>query len=797
MPIVIGEDGQWPYRRGSRHQTLHRMTSRTSRTAIEWQLFAAGGGLLTLGGLAWLSHAAGVAAAAWLLDTLIGVVVSTAVTTQALLRRQPSVDVVALLALVGALLVGEFFAGAMISVMLLSGRLLDARAEARAQRDLRLLADRVPRRARRAGSDGDLEEVPVEQLGVGDRIVVRAGEIVPVDGRLGGPGVFDESALTGESLPVTRAAGELVRSGVVNAGNPVELVCAVTAAESTYAGLLRLVDQAQAAGAPFVRLADRLAAWFVPLTLLVAGAAWAISGRAPRAVAVLVVATPCPLLLAAPIALMSGLSRAARNGIIVKGGAALERLAQGRVVLFDKTGTLTRGQPHLTSILIAEPTGSRPASAPLPRSPAELLFLAASLDQLSPHVLATAVVTAALRDGLAPSVPQGVHEVHGQGIEGTVDHRRVRLGKAEWALGAAGGAWAAAVRRRAELDAALTVFVSVDGAPAGALLFTDPLRPDAARLVRTLRANGIERVVLVTGDRPDVAAYVALVVTIDEVHAGCDPAGKLAIVRQESGRAPTVMVGDGINDAPALAAAGAGVALAAHGATAASETADVVLVVDRVDALASAVGIARSARRTAVRAATVGMGLSAVAMAFASVGLLPAAAGAALQEGIDVAAILIALGALRGGPPVTPALSLDDRDLLTTLHSEHESIRPLIDQIPVVADGLCGSEPDLAEARALVERLAGELVPHERSDERILIPLVSRALRSIEATAPLSRGHAEIEQQVGRLQLLLSTLPPEGPTASDLTELRRDLYGLHATIRLHNAQEEEGASSVE
>ena len=352
----------------------------------------------------------------------------------AIRRHQPSVDVVAVLALAGALAVGEPFAGAVITVMLASGRLLEARASARARRELSLLAGRAPRTARRR-VEGGVVEVAVDNVVPADRLLVGAGGIVPVDGRLLSPAVLDASALTGDQAG-GRIAGEDVRGGVVNTGQPIELVATAAAAESTYAGVVRLVEQAQASSAPFVRTADRFAALFVPLTLVLATAAWALSRDPVRAVAVLVVATPCPLLLAAPIAIMSGLSRAARIGVVVKGGGALERLAAGRVMLFDKTGTLTQGRPGLAGVVTA---GGRMDAD-------ELLRLAASLDQVSAHVLASAIVTAATSRGLALGIPASVREVHGYGLEGTVGPHRVRLGKATWIVGGEPPRWVRQVR---------------------------------------------------------------------------------------------------------------------------------------------------------------------------------------------------------------------------------------------------------------------------------------------------------------------------------------------------------------
>ena len=334
----------------------------------ERALFAVSTVLLLAGGAAWLLSAPTTAAVLWIAGTVLGLVFSVAWTVTAIRHGQLSVDIIAVLALAGALLVDEPFAGAMITVMLASGQLLEARAAARARRELSLLIQRAPRSARRRVGD-TVVEVPVDEVVIGDRLLVGTGEIVPVDGRLLTAAVLDESALTGEPLPVDRIAGDGVRSGVVNAGRPIDVVATAAAAESTYAGLVRLVQQAQASSAPFVRAADRFAIYFVPLTLVLAGVSWAVSGDPVLAVAVLVVATPCPLLLAAPIAIMSGLSRAAHIGVVIKGGGALEALAGGRVMLFDKTGTLTQGHPVLSDVITARRCRRRrgPAARGLPR----------------------------------------------------------------------------------------------------------------------------------------------------------------------------------------------------------------------------------------------------------------------------------------------------------------------------------------------------------------------------------------------------------------------------------------------
>ncbi|WP_088287277.1 heavy metal translocating P-type ATPase [Kineosporia sp. A_224] len=738
----------------------------------------------------------------WVAGAAVGLVAATVWVAGSLRRREPGVDVIAVLALVGSLAVDEPLAGAVIAWMLASGRLLEQRAQARARRELSLLVARAPRTARRRtggdpdGSDPD-EGVTFVEIGVGevvrgDVLLVGPGEVVPVDGHTVSVATLDESALTGESLQVDHVAGDEVRSGAVNAASPFELVASTAAADSTYARIVRLVEQAQASSAPFVRAADRVAVAFVPLTLALAGAAWALSGDPVRAVAVLVVATPCPLLLAAPIAVISGLSQAARRGVVVKGGGALERLAAGRVLLLDKTGTLTRGRPTVRDVVLADP--------PAPDAPdaATLLRLAASLDQVSPHVLANAVVSAGRGRGLALALPSDVEERHGSGIEGDVDGLRVRVGKAAWVVGAPGSpdepAWARRVRRRSALDGTTAVLVGVTGVPAGALLLEDPMRPDAPRTIRALRRAGFERVVLVTGDREDVAQSVGRVVGVDAVHAETDPQGKLDVVREESRHGLTVMVGDGVNDAPALAAAGVGVALAARGATASSETADVVLTVDRVDRLAEAVGIARRSRRIAFQAVGVGMGLSLVAMGFAAAGLLAPTAGALLQEVVDVLAIGVALRAVlparrRGAARLTPA----DVELMTGFHAEHDAVRGIVEEVRVVADRVApGSAADrLDEVQTLLRRLETELLPHELGEEERLYPVVARVLGGDDPIGAMSRTHAEISHQVWRLRRMLE--PGEAP---DPVEVQRLLYGLYAVLRLHDVQEEEGMFSL-
>ena len=757
-------------------------SERTSRRALLLAATALVG--IAAGGAAFAFGAEAAARLLWAATTLLVFAPLVLSVVRDLRRGEPGVDLIALLAMGGSLALGEYLAGAVIALMMAGGQALEAFAGARARRELSALVARAPRVAHRY-EDGQLTSPPLEDVRPGDLLLVKPGEVVPVDGLVeGDTAVLDESALTGEARPAERPPGDAVRSGTVNAAGPFRLRAAATAEASTYAAIVRLVREAEAAKAPFVRLADRYALVFLPLTLAIAGAAWALSGDPVRALAVLVVATPCPLILAAPIALVAGVSRAARRGVIVKGGRALEALARGRILLLDKTGTVTTGAPRVAEI---ETFGALPET--------ELLRLAASLDQVSQHVMAAAVVRGARERSLALSLPEDVAEELGSGIAGTVDGRRVALGKLTWlADGAPLPPAARRVRRRSALDGSSTVFVAVDGALAGALVLQDPIRPDAPATLRALRRAGIARVVLLTGDHPEVAEPVGLALGADLVLAERSPAEKVAAVRAERAGGPVVMVGDGVNDAPALAAADVGVALGARGASASSEAADVVLAVDRLDRLAEALGIARRARGIAVQSVVAGMGLSLAAMLVAAAGYLPPVAGALVQEAIDVAVILNALRALGGGRrrAGTPELAaVGER-----LRAEHSALLPEVDRLRAVADRLEEMPPpaarrQLAELRAFLE---GRLVPHERSEDAAAYPLVARAIGGEDPTAPMTRAHLEILHLVRLFGRVLDELPPDEGTPlppEELRDLRRLLYGLHAILRLHFAQEDE------
>jgi heavy metal translocating P-type ATPase len=590
---------------------------------------------LAAGGICALAGAPGPAGIIWTVATLPVLAALLVQIVTSLMRGVVGLDLVAALSMSVGIAFGESLAAVVVALMYAGGELLEQYAEGRARREMTALLGRVPRTAVRL-VDGRLETVPIDQLVPGDSVLVRSGETLPADGTIASAegALLDESALTGESLPVRRALGEPAVSGSTNAGEAVHIAVTSPAAQSTYARIVRLVRQAEESKAPVERSADRLAVWFLILTLAIAGFGWWLGGDKLRALAVLVVATPCPLILALPVALISGMSRAARHGILVKSGGALEALSRARTVILDKTGTLTHGVAEVADIRTLPGT-----------SEDDLLRLAASLDQASHHVIAEALVREASRRGLALTPPAAVREEAGAGLLGTVGSRPVVVGSSRFVAQNAAG-------NPAELHDGLEpgtaiVAVAVDGAVAGIVTLRDPLRPEARDVLAGLRAAGVGRMVMASGDRQEVVDAVAGELGLDIAVGNLTPPEKLDLVTRESAAAPTMMVGDGINDAPALAVAGVGIAMGARGAAASSETAGVVILVDRIDRLLKAVEIAARTRQIATQSVLGGLGLSVVGMVAAAFGLLPPVAGALAQEVIDVAVIVNALRALR------------------------------------------------------------------------------------------------------------------------------------------------------
>jgi heavy metal translocating P-type ATPase len=551
-------------------------------------------------------------------------------------RGNIGLDIIAALSMSAALTFGEDLAAVIVALMYTGGQNLESFAEKTAHREMTALLSRIPHSAMLQSGE-KLEEVPVEIISPGDRLLIRRGDTVPVDGTVAaGVAIVDQSALTGESLPIRFQTGDLVLSGATNAGEAFDLVATRRAAESTYAGIVRLVDAAQRSRAPMSRLADRYAILFLVVTVVFAVAAWALTNNPIRAVAVLVVATPCPLILAVPVAIVSGLSRAAKLGILIKGGKALESLAQVRSLVLDKTGTLTVGQAKILSIQTSEGLGQD-----------QVLRLAASLEQASKHIVAQTVVEEAKsKEGLLLAVPSEVAETPGEGIVGTVEGHRVVVGGINFVAGKIGNARMSLPQHDA-FPGALTMAVAVDNTFAGFLVFADELRTGTKTLLTQLRGIGIQRIVLATGDREEVARRIADGLSLDLVRSELTPDQKVLVVLSEHKNGPVMMVGDGVNDAPALAAADVGVAMGARGAAASADAADVVLLVDHLDRILPAITIARRSRFIALESVIAGIGLSTLAMIAAAFGFLKPVEGALLQEVIDVAVIFNALRALR------------------------------------------------------------------------------------------------------------------------------------------------------
>tara|TARA_R110002051_G_scaffold69411_3_gene124869 strand:+ start:7279 stop:9129 length:1851 start_codon:yes stop_codon:yes gene_type:complete len=587
-------------------------------------------------GLALMAAGSDLAAMAWAAGVIPVLAALVVEIVRSLSKGEVGLDIVAALSMSAALFFGEALAAAVVAVMYSGGTFLESYAEGRARREMSDLLSRVPRTATRHGT-GSLEEVPLENILPGDLLLIRQGDVAPVDGTVESDrALLDQSALTGESMPVGRDRGMEVMSGSTNAGEAFDLRATHRAADSTYAGIVRLVEAAQKSKAPMSRLADRYSLWFLGLTVFLATAAWWLTGDPIRAVAVLVVATPCPLILAVPVALVAGLSRAAHFGVLIKGARPLESLAQIRTLILDKTGTLTDGRPQIVSV---ETSGDMPAD--------DIVALAAALEQASKHPMAQAIVAAAKAKGIPLSLPDHVVETPGEGLAGMVGDRKIVVGGAGFVAAQIG---TSEIESQARDAGSVIVAVAVDGKLQGRLVMSDALRAGTGDLLAGLRRLGIARILLATGDRRAVAEAVTEGLGLDGVRADLTPDQKVLLVLAERKNGPVMMVGDGVNDAPALAAADVGVAMGARGAAASAEAADVVLLVDHLDRLLSGIEIAQKARQIAMQSVAAGIGLSVAGMIAAALGYLTPVQGALLQEVIDVAVILNALRALRIKP---------------------------------------------------------------------------------------------------------------------------------------------------
>lgn len=595
---------------------------------------------------------------------LIGLVLTGAPvlwqTLRGMLHGRFAADIVAALAIITAIILNEPLPGLVVVLMQTGGESLERYAEGRASAAVRTLEEEAPRIAHRITPDantGTIEDIPAEAVVVGDLILVRPGEMVPCDGEVvAGHSLVDASRLTGEPVPVSAAPGVDLLSGSLNGEAPLTVRATRISSESQYARIVELVRTAQASKSPLQRLADRYAVWFTPLTLAVAAAAFILSGEPTRILAVLVVATPCPLILATPVAIIGGINSAARRQIVVRNGTALEQLGKTKVGIFDKTGTLTVGIPEVDRII---PT---PGHDEL-----ELLRLAAAVEQNSGHLLARTVVAEALARGITLPPASAVLEAPGLGVSGTVEGRHVAIGSRHYleelaATGASrrtgtppsasapempsGSAPDQPASGQPAPPAGLVSYIAIDGKDAGRIEYADRLRPGLAPFFQHLRELGIEREILLSGDHKEHVREVSRTVGIPEAYGELLPQDKVRVVNQLNAEGhKTLMVGDGINDAPALSSATVGIALAGHGGGITAEAADVVILVDELDRVADAVRISQGTLRIAHQSIWVGLGLSGAAMVVAALGYIPPTIGAFIQEGIDVAVILNAIRA--------------------------------------------------------------------------------------------------------------------------------------------------------
>ncbi|MGO2924832.1 MAG: heavy metal translocating P-type ATPase [Pseudolactococcus laudensis] len=564
-----------------------------------------------------------------LLVTVVGVILAISMFIEmikTLRSGRYGVDLLAIIAIISTLIIGQYWASLIIIVMLVGGESLEDYAANRASRELHKLLENSPTFAHKKVGDNYVD-TPIDEIEIDDVLLVKASEVVPIDGVvLEGSSWFDESSLTGESEPVTKELGDDVLSGSINGETAVMIRASKKASDSQYQKIVQLVKESEATPAQFVRLADRYAVPFTIVSLLIAGAAWFISGDMTRFAEVLVVASPCPLILAAPIAFVGGMSRSSRNGLLVKNGTTIEKLSLAKTVAFDKTGTLTTGILQVKSIM---PETSN-------HSEDDLLQIAASLEIGSNHILAKSLVKYAAEKGLALIEVTDLRESTGLGLSGIIQNKNYRIGRANFA------------NAENEKVSGTAVFLSEDDVFIGKILFEDKIRPESQHVIERLKAQEVQHILMLTGDNEKTAELVAGELGITEVHAGLMPSEKIGILKElpETHR-PMVMVGDGVNDAPALALSDVGIALGASGSTVASESADVVVLRNDLNLVPESIKISRETMKVAKEAVLIGIFICIALMLIASTGILPAIIGALLQEVIDTVSILYALKALK------------------------------------------------------------------------------------------------------------------------------------------------------
>ena len=574
----------------------------------------------------------------WFVTLLIGGTPIVYGTIRGMTRRHFASDIVATLAIIVSIVMNDAFPGLIIVLMQSGGSALEDHAFRKASFSLDALLARSPRIAN-LQKDGDLKQIKVEDVKIDDVLLVRSGDLIPVDGMiLEGTAEIDESALTGEPLPKIKTSGNIVFSGAVNVGDAFKFKCTKTSADSQYSKIVQLVRKAQQEKAPIQRLADKYAVWFTPIVIIISVLGWFITKNPETVLAVLVVATPCPLIFATPTAIISGISRAAKRGIIVKTGAAIEQVGKSKVAVFDKTGTITLGTPTIDEIITLNGTDRD-----------ILLRMVASVEQMSSHPAAIALVQMGKdKFGKLPTTKSS-HEIGGSGVEGFIDGTRIIIGSQsvfEQMRDVGLTRQILEAKKDLKMDGKMFAYVTIGEKLAGVIVFGDKIRPESNQMIQRLGTLGIKHTVMLTGDNFENAEPIAKQAGITNLEANLLPEQKVIAVKklkEEYGQ--VVMIGDGINDAPALAMATTGIAMGAHGTAISAEAADVVFLVDDVAKTSEIVEISQRTLQIAKQGIFIGLGASFVLMAIASVGLIPPAIGALLQEILDVSVILNALRA--------------------------------------------------------------------------------------------------------------------------------------------------------
>lgn len=618
---------------------MRRLVSLLQLILFRYKVFSLSTILLIIGLVSLLLEPNNVAKIVFIIIIIFGGFPLIIDTVKEVLKKNWGADIIAVLAIITSLLLGEYLAGAIIIIMLSGGRALEDFALQNASDALKKLAENAPKIAHLV-KEKEITDISVHKVKVADILLVKPGELIPVDGVIiKGETSLNEAALTGEPVPTHKAYNNAVLSGSVNLDNPVQIRAIRKASESKYEQIVALVAEAQTTKAPIHRLADRYGAIFTPTTLVIAALAYLLSGNITNVLAVLVVATPCPLILATPIAIMGGINKSAKHGIVVKNGGSLEKVGQTRAVVFDKTGTLTFGVPKIIEIKKLAAINEN-----------DLLFYAASVERLSAHILSKSVVEAAHDQKIDLTFPENFKETFGKGVLGEVDKKEVAVANVKYLESLNinfKSDWLQFKKQQNELGRMVS-FVALDKKIIGAIVFGDEIRPDIKSIIQNLKKVGVEIVAMLTGDNEKVAHQVAAQTSIDIVKAQSLPDEKVVFVNNLKKKYENVvMVGDGFNDAPALAASSVGIALGASGSSVSSESADIVLLVDDLAKVQSVIEIGKKVLAIAKSGIFFGMGASFVAMGFASFGFIKPVEGAILQEVIDVIVIFNALRASR------------------------------------------------------------------------------------------------------------------------------------------------------